>query len=117
VQRSRESGFGAFEQYRPNPIEADDIEPAYEEASRSLNTGRLDYIPTLRPSGIWRDRPSPVPPTNANGNGGGARPTNGASLRRMGSTRSRRDVGFRRRSSTWSLSRCRSRCFPGSGVC
>jgi hypothetical protein len=70
-----EHGFAEFDAHQPSLFEADDIEPAYEEASRSLNTGRWDPIPTLRPSGIWRDRPSPVPPTN--GNRAGARYTNG----------------------------------------
>jgi hypothetical protein len=57
----------AHDPYRPNPYELDDIEPVYQEASRSLNTGPWDPIPPLRPSmNSWRDRPSPVP-TNGNG--------------------------------------------------
>ena len=52
----------AYAPYPPSPYELDDIEPAYQEASRSLNTGRWDPIPPLRPSlNGWRDRPSPVP--------------------------------------------------------
>ena len=52
----------AYDPYRPSPYDFDDIEPVYHEASRSLNTGRWDPIPPLRPSTDgWRDRPSPVP--------------------------------------------------------
>lgn len=52
----------AFDPYRPNLYELDDIEPVYQEASRNLNTGRWDPIPPLRPSmNSWRDRPSPMP--------------------------------------------------------
>ena len=59
----------------PTPIAAeltehDDIRPVFEEASRHLTTGRWDPIPPLRPSqNGWRDRLSPVPPSN---NGAGA---------------------------------------------
>ncbi len=63
------------EPVRTNPFEADDIEPVYQEASRNLNNSRWDPIPTLRPSGIWRDRPSPVP---VNGNGVGRQYSKGA---------------------------------------
>jgi uncharacterized protein involved in exopolysaccharide biosynthesis len=63
------------ETYRPSSYEVDDIEPVYQEASRNLNNSRWDPIPTLRPSGIWRDRPSPVP---VNGNGVGRKYAHGA---------------------------------------
>jgi hypothetical protein len=49
----------------PIEYDADDIEPVLEEASRHLAPSRWDPIPTLRPdSNGWRDRPSPMPPTN-----------------------------------------------------
>ena len=54
----------------PAQYEADDIEPVYERASRYLTTGRWDPIPTLRPDeNGWRERPSPIPPTNPALNG------------------------------------------------
>lgn len=60
---------------RPTPFDVDDIEPVYQEASRNLNNSRWDPIPPLRPTGIWRDRPSPVP---VNAKGAGRAYVNGA---------------------------------------
>ena len=58
----------------PAQYEADDIEPVYEEVSRYLTSGRWDPIPTLRPDeNGWRDRPSPIPPTNPHFNDAGQR--------------------------------------------
>jgi hypothetical protein len=53
----------------PTPVAEsgpDDIEPVFEEASRHLAGGRWDPIPPLRSTRSgWRDRPSPVPASNA----------------------------------------------------
>jgi hypothetical protein len=60
----------SFIQPEPEPVryeetEPYDVEPVYREASRNLNVGRWDPIPPLRPTDTgWRERPSPVLPTN-----------------------------------------------------
>ena len=62
ASKRQRTDVSAYAPYPPSSYELDDIEPAYLEASRSLNIGRWDPIPPLRPSlNGWRDRPSPVP--------------------------------------------------------